>query len=138
MSQISPPIRILLVAVIGLIAVYMLFLRPKTEEAVPAAAAPAATTPVPAKDPGATTASGSGAIVQNAVKRTTDASAQAKVAAGETPGGLAADDTAGADDRRRRRPPRPAAPRARLAPVTKETLAEPPEGRPPPRPRSTR
>ncbi len=94
MSQISPPIRILLVAVIGLIAVYMLFLRPKTEEAVPAAAAPAATTPVPAKDPGAKTESGSGEIVQNAVKRTTDASAQAKVAAGETPGGLAADDTA--------------------------------------------
>ena len=39
MSQISPPIRILLVAVIGLIAVYMLFLKPKTEETVPVAAA---------------------------------------------------------------------------------------------------
>ena len=38
MSQISPPIRILLVAVIGLCAAYMLFLRPK-EEAVPAATA---------------------------------------------------------------------------------------------------
>jgi hypothetical protein len=94
MSQISPPIRILLVAVIGLVAVYMLFLRPKPEEAVPAAAAPTAATPVPAKDPGAATSSGSGAIVQNAVKRTTDASAQAKVAAGETAGGLAADDSA--------------------------------------------
>jgi hypothetical protein len=94
MSQISPPIRILLVAVIGLVAVYMLFLRPKPEEAVPAAAAPTATTPVPAKDPGAATSSGSGAVVQNAVKRTTDAGAQAKVAAGETAGGLAADDTA--------------------------------------------
>jgi hypothetical protein len=94
MSQISPPIRILLVAVIGLVAVYMLFLRPKPEEAVPAAAAPTAATPVPAKDPGAATSSGSGAVVQNAVKRTTDAGAQAKVAAGETAGGLAADDTA--------------------------------------------
>jgi hypothetical protein len=94
MSQISPPIRILLVAVIGLVAVYMLFLRPKPEEAVPAAAAPTAATPVPATDPGATTSSGSGAVVQNAVKRTTDAGAQAKVAAGETAGGLAADDTA--------------------------------------------
>jgi hypothetical protein len=93
MSQISPPIRILLVAVIGLIAVYMLFLRPKPEEAVPAATAPTAATPVPAKDPGAATSSGSGAVVQNAVKRTTDAGAQAKVAAGETPGGLAADGT---------------------------------------------
>ena len=69
MSQISPPIRILLVAVIGLIAVYMLFLRPKTEEAVPAAAAPAAATPVPAKDPDATTASKPGSIVQQAVTR---------------------------------------------------------------------
>ncbi len=58
MSQISPPIRILLIAVIGLVAVYMLFLRPKTEEAAPVAAAPAATT-VPAKDPGAATSSGS-------------------------------------------------------------------------------
>jgi hypothetical protein len=94
MSQISPPIRILLVAVIGLVAVYMLFLRPKPEEAVPAAAAPTAATPVPAKDPGAATSSGSGAVVQNAVKRTTDAGAQAKVAAGESAGGLAADDTA--------------------------------------------
>jgi hypothetical protein len=72
----------------------MLFLRPKPEEAVPAAAAPTAATPVPAKDPGAATSSGSGAIVQNAVKRTTDAGAQAKVAAGESPGGLAADGTA--------------------------------------------
>ncbi len=93
MSQISPPIRILLIAVISLVAVYMLFLRPKPEEAVPAAAAPTAATPVPAKDPGAATSSGSGAVVQNAVKRTTDAGAQAKVAAGETPGGLAADGT---------------------------------------------
>ena len=53
MSQISPPIRILLVAVIGLCAACILFLRPK-DEAVPVAH-PAATTPVPAKDPNATT-----------------------------------------------------------------------------------
>jgi hypothetical protein len=92
MSQISPPIRILLVAFIGLVAVYMLFLRPKPVEAGPAAA-PTAATPVPAKDPGAATSSGSGAIVQSAVKKTTDAAAQAKVAAGENPGGLADDGT---------------------------------------------
>ena len=91
MSQISPPIRILLVAVIGLVAVYMLFLRPKPEEAVPAAAAPTAATPVP--DPGAATASKPGAIVQKAVGDTNAAAAQDKVAAGD-PGGLAADDTA--------------------------------------------
>jgi hypothetical protein len=92
MSQISPPIRILLVAFIGLVAVYMLFLRPKPVEAGPAAA-PTAATPVPAKDPGAATSSGSGAIVQSAVEKTTDAAAQAKVAAGENPGGLADDGT---------------------------------------------
>ena len=127
MSQISPPIRILLIAVIGLVAVYMLFLRPKTEEATPAAAAPAATTPVPAKDPGAATSSGSGAVVQNAVKRTTDAGAQAKVAAGEDPGGLAADAATGttADRHRRPAPPRPARSTAAPAPVTKADAAPP-------------
>lgn len=46
-SQISPPIRIVLVAAIGLIAAWMLFLRPKTE-AVPAP------TPAPATAPGVT------------------------------------------------------------------------------------
>jgi len=81
MSQISPPIRILLVAVIGLVAVYMLFLRPKTEEVAPAAT-PAAASPVPAKDPNATTQSGPGSAVQQAVKGGNDASARADAAAG--------------------------------------------------------
>jgi hypothetical protein len=40
-SQISPPIRIVLVAAIGLIAAWMLFLRPKTEPAPAPAPAPA-------------------------------------------------------------------------------------------------
>ncbi len=47
MSQISPPIRIVLVAVIGLIAAWMLFLRPQTE-------ATTAPTPAPATAPGVT------------------------------------------------------------------------------------
>jgi len=86
MSQISPPIRILLVAVIGLCAAYFLFLRPK-EEAVPAAAAPpAATTPVPAKDPGALTHSKPGAIVQKATADTQNASDRAEQAAGTSQG----------------------------------------------------
>ncbi len=86
MSQISPPIRILLVAVIGLCAVYMLFLRPK-DEAVPAAAAPpAATTPVPAHDPGAATQSKPGAIVQKATADTQNASDRAEQAAGTSQG----------------------------------------------------
>ncbi len=84
MSQISPPIRILLAAVIGLCAVYMLFLKPK-DEAVPAAAAPAATT-VPAKDPGATTHRKPGAIVQKATGDTQNASDRAEQAAGTSQG----------------------------------------------------
>src|SRR3954454_19164874 len=91
MSQTSPPIRILLVAVIGLCAAYMLFLRPKTDTAVPDAAPAAATTPIPAKDPGAKTHSKPGAIVQKATADTQAASARSKVAAGEAPGGLASD-----------------------------------------------
>ena len=61
MSQISPPIRIVLIAVIGLIAAWMLFLRPKTED-VPAP------TPAPATAPGVTGLS-------NAVDKAKDASA---------------------------------------------------------------
>jgi hypothetical protein len=60
-SQISPPIRIVLVAVIALIAAWMLFLRPKTEEAP-------APTPAPATAPGVTGLS-------NAVDKAKDASA---------------------------------------------------------------
>src|SRR3954453_1176399 len=85
MSQISPPIRILLVAVIGLCAAYMLFLKPK-DEAVPAAApAPAATT-TPAKAPGAQTHSKPGAIVQKATADTQNASDSAEQAAGTSQG----------------------------------------------------
>src|SRR5215210_1031546 len=94
MSQISPPVRILLVAVIGLCAAYMLFLRPKTEEAAPATTPAAATTPVPAKDPNAQTQSKPGAAVQQAVRGADNASARADAAAGgqiaESEGGVAA------------------------------------------------
>ncbi len=94
MSQISPPIRILLVAVIGLCAAYMLFLRPKAEEATPAASTPAAATPVPAKDPNAQTSSKPGSAVQQAVRGADTASARADAAAGgqvaATEGGVAA------------------------------------------------
>jgi hypothetical protein len=97
MSQISPPIRILLVAVIGLCAAYMLFLRPKAEE-VPVAP-PAAATPVPAKDPNAQTQSKPGAAVQQAVRGADNASARADQAAGgaisDTEGGTAASPATG-------------------------------------------
>jgi hypothetical protein len=133
MNQISPPIRIVLIAVIGLVAVYMLFLRPKAEVAAPVAATPAATTPVPAKDPGAKTNSKPGAIVQSAITKTTSASEQAKVAAGEAPGGLAADTgngaaaTGAATTGTASAPGVPATAATPTSPVTKETLAQLPK-----------
>ena len=142
MSQISPPIRILLVAVIGLIAVYMLFLRPKTEEAAPVAAAPAADDPSPGQGPERHDSSEPGSAVNQAVRGATDASARpTSPPASASPSPRAATAARHADDRRRyaarhrRARQRPAAP---LPPVTKETLRSLPEGRPPPRPRSTR
>ena len=100
MSQISPPIRIVLVAVIGLIAAWMLFLRPKTEVTP-------APTPAPATAPGVTglsnavdkakgaaaTQEASDAKVQKATGETGDASTPATGAAtqsGSTAKGQAA------------------------------------------------
>jgi hypothetical protein len=48
MSQISPPIRILLVCAVAFLAAWMLFLRPSTDAGDPAADTPVATTPVEA------------------------------------------------------------------------------------------
>jgi hypothetical protein len=45
MSQISPPIRILLVCSLAFLAAWMLFLRPSTDAGAPAAETPAATAP---------------------------------------------------------------------------------------------
>ncbi len=128
MSQISPPIRILLVAVIGLCAAYFLFLRPK-EEAVPAAT-PAAATPVPAKDPNATTNSKPGAAVQQAVTGANNASARAEQAAGgaigETESGAAPGSTAsgaGVNTNPVAEAPATGQTAAPGSPVTKEALA---------------
>src|SRR4051812_31668615 len=66
MSQISPPLRIVLVAVIGLCVVFMLFLRPKTEDTAAPAAPAAAVTPSPAKDSSVQTYSKPSAILQKA------------------------------------------------------------------------
>ena len=129
MSQISPPIRILLVAVIGLCAAYMLFLRPK--EATVPAAPPAASTPVPAKDPNAQTNSKPGAAVQQAVRGADNASARADQAAGgaitETENGTAPGSTAAPASSGVNTNPVAAAPAtgqtaAPGTPVTKETL----------------
>jgi hypothetical protein len=79
MSQISPPIRIVLVAAVAFLAAWMLFLRPKTEEIPPPA--PAAT--APAKQPGTTAQSAPGKAVQAAENAKATAEGAAKASAGE-------------------------------------------------------
>jgi hypothetical protein len=80
MSQISPPIRIVLVAAVAFLAAWMLFLRPKTETVPPPA--PAAT--APAKQPGNTAQSAAGQAVQAAVNAKATAESAAKARAGES------------------------------------------------------
>ena len=82
-SQISPPLRIVLVAVIGLIAAWMLFLRPKTEPAP-------APTPAPATAPGVTGLS-------KAVDKAKDASATSDKANEKVQKATGDDDAAKAD-----------------------------------------
>ncbi len=82
-SQISPPIRIVLVAVIGLIAAWMLFLRPKTEPTP-------APTPAPATAPGVTGLS-------KAVDKAKDASATSDKANEKVQKATGDDDAAKAD-----------------------------------------
>ena len=63
MSQISPPIRILVVLAVAVTGVYMLFLRPKTEEVPPAEPAPNVQTAEPAvSEPGKVAEAAQGAV----------------------------------------------------------------------------
>jgi hypothetical protein len=65
MSQISPPIRILLICAVAFLAAWMLFLRPSSDTGTPAAEpAPATTAPVDAG--GADANSASGKLVEKA------------------------------------------------------------------------
>ena len=82
MSQISPPIRILLVCAVAFMAAWMLFLRPKTDAGAPAASAPAATTPVDAG--GAPAESLAGQAVEKANEATAAQDAQAEALADGT------------------------------------------------------
>jgi hypothetical protein len=81
MSQISPPIRIVLVAAVAFLAAWMLFLRPKAEVVPPPA--PAAST-APAKQPGSTAQSAAGKLVQKAENAKATAESAAKARAGES------------------------------------------------------
>jgi hypothetical protein len=90
-SQISPPIRIVLVAVIGLIAAWMLFLRPKTEE-VPAP------TPAPATAPGVTGLSNAVDKAKEASKTSDEANDKVQKATGEEGASASKTGKAGAKD----------------------------------------
>ena len=91
MSQISPPIRIVLVAVIGLIAAWMLFLRPKTEE-VPAP------TPAPATAPGVTGLTNAVDKAKAASKASDEANDKVQKATGEEGAAASKAGKAGAKD----------------------------------------
>jgi hypothetical protein len=91
-SQISPPIRILAIAVLGLIAAWMLVLRPSPDVETPPATTPAATAPgveglsnaVDAANGAAAAQEAKDAKVQSATGEATDAAAGTKAAPGST------------------------------------------------------
>lgn len=82
MSQVSPPIRILLIGAVVFMAAWMTVLKPKTEEEAP----PAATTATAANvQSGAPAVSQSGKAVQTAQQAAATASQAASARAGEAP-----------------------------------------------------
>ena len=94
MSQISPPIRILLVCAVAFMAAWMLFLRPKDE-----AVAPVAVTPTPATTP-PVAAGGADAdsLAGKTVEKANDTTAAQDARAEELAGGTATTTTPGTAD----------------------------------------
>jgi hypothetical protein len=90
MSQISPPIRILLVCVLAFLAAWMLFLRPKEDAGVPAAATPATQTERPVEAGGEK----SGSMAGKAVEKANDTVAAQDARAEELAGGTGTGTTA--------------------------------------------
>jgi hypothetical protein len=85
MSQISPPIRILLVCAVAFLAAWMLFLRPSSDAGTPAAETPAATAPVEAGGEQAESLAGKAVEKANEATAAQDARAeQLAGGAGET------------------------------------------------------
>jgi hypothetical protein len=87
MSQISPPIRILLVCAVAFLAAWMLFLRPKDDAGTPAAATPSAPSTRPVDAGGAPADSLAGKAVEQANNATAAQDARAEQlasGAGET------------------------------------------------------
>lgn len=82
MSQISPPIRILLVCAVAFMAAWMLFLRPKDDAGTPAAATPSAPASRPADAGGQQAESLAGKAVEKANEATAAQDARAEELAG--------------------------------------------------------
>jgi predicted nucleotidyltransferase len=82
MSQISPPIRILLVCAVAFLAAWMLFLRPKDDAGTPAAATPTAPSSRPVDAGGANSDSLAGKVVEEANEATAAQDARAEELAG--------------------------------------------------------
>jgi predicted nucleotidyltransferase len=84
MSQISPPIRILLVCAVAFMAAWMLFLRPKDEAGTPAAASPTPAQSRPVEAGGQQADSLAGKAVEKANEATAAQDARAEQLAGGT------------------------------------------------------
>jgi hypothetical protein len=82
MSQISPPIRILLVGAVAFRAAWMLFLRPKDDAGTPATATPTAPSSRPVEAGGAKSDSLAGKAVEKANEATAAQDARAEELAG--------------------------------------------------------
>jgi hypothetical protein len=82
MSQISPPIRILLVCAVAFLAAWMLFLRPKDDAGTPAAANPSPTASQPVDAGGPKAESLAGKAVEKANEATAAQDARAEQLAG--------------------------------------------------------
>jgi hypothetical protein len=115
MSQISPPIRILLICAVAFLAAWMLFLRPSTDAGTPAAEAPVPTTTTPAQAGGADPDSASGKLVEKANETAAAQDARAEQLAGGT-GDTVAPATATA-------PADPVAPGAKAGKLTAKAAA---------------
>jgi hypothetical protein len=85
MSQISPPIRILLVCALAFLAAWMLFLRPKDDAGTPAAATPTTQSSKPVEAGGEKADSLAGKVVEEANEKTAAQDARAEQLAGGAP-----------------------------------------------------
>jgi hypothetical protein len=84
MSQISPPIRILLVCSLAFMAAWMLFLRPKDDAGIPAAATPTTQSSRPVDAGGEKADSLAGKVVEKSNEATAAQDAKAEELAGGT------------------------------------------------------